>query len=178
MNEKNKAVRIDSWGFEGNLAGHRGGMPLVGLFLIVLGLFLAAGQVFQDAQIGVSAFFLAVGAVMIVTGVRDRSDLALYAGVFVAALALSDLLSGIGAIHGNGWGTLFVGAPVTFIALMRSSGRRFGWALGIGLLLMLWGGTDVAASYVDFPTDRLVGPILIVLLGIYIVTRNRSGRRI
>jgi hypothetical protein len=178
MNDKNKAVRIDSWGFEGNLAGHRGGMPLMGLFLIVLGLFLAAGQVFQDAAIGVSAFFVAVGVVMIAIGVRDRSDLALYAGVFVTALATSDLLSGAGVIHGQGWGTLFLGVAVTFIALIRSSGRRFGWALAIGLLLMLWGGTDVAASYVNFPTDKLVGPALIVLLGIYIVTRNRSGRRI
>jgi hypothetical protein len=41
-------------------------------------------------------------------------------------------------------------------------------------LLALWGASDVAASNGNFPTDRLVGPLLIVLLGLYIVTRNRK----
>ena len=176
MNDKNKAVRIDSWGFEGNLAGHRGGLPLIGMFLIVLGLFLAAGSLFKEAQVGASAFFLAVGVIMVVAGLRDRSDLALYAGVFVTALALSDLLSGTNLIHGEGWGTLFLGAGLVFIALVRSPGRRLSWALGIGLLLAVWGGTQVAAGYMNFATDRVVGPILIVLLGVYIVTRSRGSR--
>jgi hypothetical protein len=179
MNDKSehgKAVRIDGWGFEGNLAGHRGGLPLIGLFLIVLGLFLAAGQLFKEAQVGASAFFLAVGIVMVVAGVRDRSDLALYAGVFVTALALSDLFTGMGLIHGQGWGTLFLGLGLVFIALVRSTGSRIGWALGIGLLLALWGGSEVAAANLNFAADRLIGPLLIVFLGIYIVTRNRGAR--
>jgi hypothetical protein len=108
---------------------------------------------------------------------RDRSDLVLYAGVFISALALSDLLSSMGVIHGSGWGTLFLGLGVMAIALVRSSaGRRWGWALGIGGLLALWGGSDVAASNLNFPTDRLIGPLLIVLLGLYIVTRHRGAR--
>jgi hypothetical protein len=108
-------------------------------------------------------------------GFRDRSDLALWAGVIVSALALSDLLSSMGLIHGSGWGTMFLGLGVIAIALVRSSGgKRLGWTLGIGALLALWGASDVAASNVNFPTDRLVGPLLIVLLGLYIVTRNRK----
>lgn len=172
-----KAVRVDSWGFEGSWGGRGGGLPLLGIFLVVLGLLLAAGQLFREAQIGASAFFLAIGVILVITGVRDRSDLALYAGVFLSALALSDLLSGAGVIHGQGWGTLFLGLGVMAIALIRSTaGRRWGWALGLGGLLALWGGSEVAAANTNFAADRLIGPLLIVFLGIYIITRNRRAR--
>ncbi len=172
--EPPKAVRVDSWGFEGSWGGHGGRVPLAGIFLIVLGLVLAAGQLFREAQVGASAFFLAVGLVLVFAGVKDRSDLALYAGVFVTALALSDLLSGAGLIHGQGWGTLFLGVGVMAIALIRSTaGRRWGWTLGLGGLLALWGGAEVAAANTNVATDRLIGPLMIVLLGIYIVSRNR-----
>jgi hypothetical protein len=169
-----KAVRVDSWGFEGSWGTRGRGIPVAGIFLIVLGLLLAAGQLFPEAQIGASAFFLAIGLILVVTGIRDRSDLALYAGVFMSALALSDLLSGANLIHGQGWGTMFLGLGVMAIALIRSTaGRRWGWALGLGGLLALWGGSEVAAANSNIAADRLVGPMLIVLLGLYIVTRNR-----
>jgi len=172
-----KAVRVEGWSFEGSWPGNRSGVPLVGIFLIVLGLFLAAGRLFQEVRLGASAFFLTVGVILVFLGIRDRSDLALYAGAFVTALALSDLLSSGGLIHGSGWGTMFLGIGVMAIALIRSTaGRRWGWALGIGALLVLWGGSDVAASNLNFPTDRLIGPLLIVLLGLYVVTRNRAPR--
>ena len=175
--EPPKAVRVDSWGFEGSWSGRGSGVPLVGIFLIVLGLLLAAGQLFQQLQIGASAFFLAVGLILVFTGIRDRSDLALYAGAFISALALSDLLGGAGVIHGQGWGMLFLGLGVMAIALVRSTaGRRWGWTLGAGGLLALWGGAEVAAANTNIATDRLIGPLLIVLLGIYIVARNRRGR--
>jgi hypothetical protein len=117
--------------------------------------------------------------VLLLVGIRDRSDLALYAGVFVTALALSDLLSSLSLIRGSGWGTLFLGIGVMAIALIRSSsGRRWSWTLGFGALLAPWGGGDVAASNIaGLPADRLIGPLLIVLLGLYIVTRNRTRRR-
>jgi hypothetical protein len=177
MNEQDqpRAVRVDGWSLDGSLPARRPRLPLIGLFLIVLGLVLAASQLFTEAQLGASGFFLAVGLILVIVGLRDRSDLALYVGVFVTALALSDFLSSLNLIHGSGWGTLFLGLGVMAIALVRStSGRRWGWALGIGCLLALWGASDVAASNLNFPTDRLVGPLLIVLLGLYIVTRHRS----
>jgi hypothetical protein len=169
-----KAVRVDGWSLDGSWSGSRSGISILGIFLIVLGIFLGAGQLFHEAQTGASAFFLAVGLVLVFVGIRDRSDLALYAGVFVTALALSDLLSSLALIHGSGWSTLFLGLGVIAIALIRSSaGRRWSWTLGLGGLLALWGGADVAASNLNFPTDRLIGPMLIVLLGIYVVTRSR-----
>jgi hypothetical protein len=178
--QPNKAVRIDAWGFEGSWGGTRRGrrVPLLGLFLVALGLFLAAGEFFAVAQIGVSAFFLVVGVLLVLIGLRDRSDLALYVGVFIAALALSDLLSGIGLIHGPGWGTFFLGVGVVGLALVRSrTGRSWGRAVIVGALLALWGGSQVATSYLSLDLDRLVVPVLIVLLGLYII-RMRGGNRI
>jgi hypothetical protein len=177
--QPNKAVRIDAWGFEGSWGGTRRGgrVPLLGIFLIALGLFLAAGEFFREAQIGASAFFLVVGVLLVLTGLRDRSDLALYVGVFIAALALSDLLSGVGVIHGYGWGTFFLGVGVIGLALIRSrTGRSWGRAVIVGALLALWGGSQVATSYLSLDLDRLVGPVLIVLLGLYII-RRRVGNR-
>jgi hypothetical protein len=168
-----KAVRIDSWTFDGSIPSRRSGAPLLGIFLIVFGLLLAAGQLFTWAQQGTAAFFIAIGVALVVMGLRDRSDLALYAGVFIAAIALSDLLSGAGVIHGEGWGTLLVGAGLLVAALLRSSpGHRIGWTIGLGLLLLLWGASQVVATNADLPADRLIGPLLIVLLGVYIVGRR------
>lgn len=176
LEEPPKAVRIDSWGFEGRWGASRRGrsLPLFGMFLIVLGLLLAGGQLFPQVQITMSAFFLAVGIILVLVGIRDRSDLALYAGVFVGALALSDLLSSSGVIQGSGWGKLFLGLGLVAIALVRSAaGRRLGWALVLGGLLALWGGSEVASANLSFSADPLVGPLLIVLLGVYIVSRSR-----
>ncbi len=174
-----KAVRIDSWGFDASWPRSRPGVPILGLFLIVLGLLLVVGQLSSQAQIGASAFFLAVAVVLVVIGVRRHSGLALYAGVFILALTASDLLHSLGYVQGAGWGTLFLGLGVMAIALLRSApGRRIGWALGIGALLALWGGSEVAASYANISTDGLIGPLLIVLLGVYVLTRGWShGRR-
>ena len=178
--QPNKAVRIDAWGFEGGWGGTQRGrrVPLLGLFLIALGLFLAAGEFFSAAQIGVSAFFLVVGVLLVLTGLRDRSDLALYVGVFIAALSLSDLLTGIGLIQGHGWGTFFLGVGVVGLALIRSrTGRSWGRAAIVGALVALWGGSQVATSYLSLDLDRLVVPVLIVLLGLYII-RMRGGNRV
>ena len=178
--QPNKAVRIDQWGFQGSWGGTQTGRrtPLLGIFLMVLGLLLVAGQLFPQAQIGASAFFLVVGALLVLTGLRDRSNLALYVGVFIVALSLSDLLSGVGLIHGHGWGTFFLGVGVVGLALIRSrTGRSWGWAVIVGALLALWGGIGIVTSYLSLDLDQLVVPVLIVLLGLYII-RMRGGSRV
>jgi hypothetical protein len=170
-----KVIRVNGWDFDSALPARRSRVAVAGIFLICLGVLLGAGQLFPDARIGASAFFLAVGVALVAIGIRDHSNLSLYAGAFIAAIALSNMLTGMGRIDGPGWGTLFLGIAVTVIALFRSTaGRRLGWALGIGLLLVLWGGGEVVAASLQFPADRLVGPLLIVLLGLYIVGRSKG----
>jgi hypothetical protein len=171
-----KAIRIDSWGFE---TGPRGGngVPLIGIFLIVFGLLLVAGQIFTVAAISASALFLALGVVLILKGVRDGVvGAALFIGIFVAGIALSDLLSapGVGIIHGGGWGLLFVGIGLLAAVPLRA-GRHRGWVapLIVGALFCVLGGSEIVTSYLNLDLERLVGPALLVLLGIWLVTRNR-----
>ena len=177
MNDKNqppKAVRIDNWGFETGMPGGRRSVSLFGIFLIVFGLLLAAGQLFTGAQLGASALFLALGIFLLLVWLRDHSVSALYLGVLVTTLALSNLLSSAGVIHGNGWGALFLGIGVLWIALMRiRSGKGWVGVTILGALLCLWGGSGVATSYLNLDADRLFGPLLLVLLGVWILSRSR-----
>jgi hypothetical protein len=180
MNDTNqppKAVRINSWGFETDTSGGRRRIPLFGVFLILFGVLLAAGQLFKVAQLGASALFLALGIVLLFVWVRDHSDAALYIGLVVTALALGDLLTGAGVVKGSGWGALFLGVGLLAIAPIRArTGRSWGWPVVLGGLLCLWGGGDVATSYTSVDGGRLVGPALLVLLGIWILSRNQRWR--
>jgi hypothetical protein len=178
-NEPPKVVRINSWGFEDPVPEKpRSLVTIAGIVLIVIGVVIGAGQVFPEARLGASAFFLAIGLVLVYLGLRDHRDLSLYAGLFVASLALANLLSGAGRIHGPGWGTLFFGVGLVVVALLRSSsGKRLRLSLVIGLLLAVWGGSEVAASNLNFPADQLIVPGLMVALGIYILARTAGRRR-
>jgi hypothetical protein len=67
---------------------------------------------------------------------------------------------------------------VVGLALIRSrTGRSWGRAVIVGALVALWGGSQVATSYLSLDLDRLVVPVLIVLLGLYII-RMRGGNRV
>jgi hypothetical protein len=166
-------IASNGWSFEGSWGSRRGGVPLLGLFLIVFGLLLVAGEFVSLAEYGTAAFLLAIGVVLIVSGIRDKSDLSLYGGVFMAALAVASFLSAAGLIHGDGWGTLFVGIGFMGVSIWRPArGIRIGWAFILGAVLALWGGLQVAESSFSFPTGRLIGPVLIILLGLWIVSRR------
>jgi hypothetical protein len=150
---------------------------MFGIFLIIFGLLLVAGTLFQAAQVGSSALFLALGIVLLLVWLRDRSQAALFVGVFVTALALSDLLTGLQVVEGSGWGTLFLGIGALFVALVRAQARRsWAWAVIVGGLLCLWGGSEVASTYGGWDYGRLVGPVVLILLGVWIVTNTRSWR--
>jgi hypothetical protein len=170
-NDRSRAVRIDSFGFEIDEPPRR--VSMFGVFLILFGMLLVAGTVFKAAQLGANALFLALGLVLLLVWIRDHSQSALIFGVIVTALALSDLLTGVGALKGDGWGTTFLGIGAFFVALVRArSGKSWGWAVVIGALLLLWGGSLVAASYTNFDLGRLVFPLLVVVFGVWLVTRR------
>jgi hypothetical protein len=175
--DSGRVVRIDPWGNPVEPPPGRRGFPLFGIFLIVLGVLLAAGQFFGVAAVGASAFFLALGVILLASGIRDHSDLALYAGLFVSSNAVAGLLTGLGVAHGSGWGTLLFGVSLIALALLRTrTGRRPMATLVFGALFVLWGGLGVAADNLNVGLDRFIGPALIVLLGLWLVTRSRRAR--
>jgi hypothetical protein len=172
-NDRPNAVRIDSFGFE--IDQPRRGFSMLGLFLIVFGLLLAAGSLFQAAQLGANALFLALGLVLLLVWLRDHSETALVLGLIVTALAMSDLLTGIGVLKGDGWGTTFLGIGALLLAFIRArTGKSWAWAVILGGLLLLWGGSEVVATYSNVSLGRLVGPLLLVLIGLWLITRRHD----
>jgi hypothetical protein len=157
----------------------RSRFSLFGIFLIVFGLLLAAGELTRQADVVSSAFFFAVGVVLVAAGARERSDLLLYAGVLVTGLALAGLITApsVNIVHGEGWGSLFVGIGVAAVAGLRWLSSRKGMlAFALGLLLAFWGGSEVLQTYSSFPANGLIGPIVLVLIGLYVVTRRARIR--
>jgi hypothetical protein len=164
------------WGIEEG-GGQSRNFPLLGLFLIVLGVLMAAGEFFAVAAIGAATFFLAIGIMLLLYWNRERSTLALYAGIFLTALSAADLLLALRLISGPGWAPLFLGVGILALVPIRArAGQGWGAAALLGGLLTFWGGSDVLTSYLNFPLDRYVGPLLLVLLGIYLVGRAVRGR--
>jgi hypothetical protein len=175
MSDKNdppRAVRIDSWGFETGPSRRGNNVPAFGIFLIVFGLLLGAGQLFNVAALGASALLLALGVVLIYIGLRDNSDLALFAGILFIALAVSDMATTLNLVNGSGWGRLLFGLGLLVVSPFRAhAGKGWGWPLVLGVLFASWGAVDVATSYLNFDYGRLLGPALLVLLGIWLVGR-------
>lgn len=170
---RQRAVRIDNWGFSAEWEERRRGVPMLGLFLIVLGAVWGLGELVPQAHIGTSAFFLGVGIVFLVVWVKDHNHAALYLGVLLTALALSSVLSEAGQISGPGWGTLFLGVGLLWIAAMRAArGAGRGWQLLVGGAFTIWGAGEIAAHYLRVNTDGLGWPILLILLGLFIIGRT------
>ncbi len=170
---QHRAVRIDNWGFSAEWQERKRGVPILGLFLVVLGLVLALGDLVPSFNIGTSAFFLGIGIIFLVVWARDHNHAALYAGLLLTAINLSSVLSDAGAIRGPGWGTLFLGLGLLWVAVVRAArGGGRGWQLLVGGALLIWGGGEVAAFYLKLSTDNLGWPLALVLLGVFIISRT------
>jgi hypothetical protein len=170
---RQRVVRIDNWDFNAEWEERKRGVPILGLFLVVLGVVLALGDLVPQVHIGASAFFLGIGIIFILVWARDHNHAALYAGVLLTALNLASLLSESGAIQGPGWGMLFLGLGLIWVAAVRAArGGGRGWQLLLGGALAIWGGGEIAAYYLALKTDNLGWPILLVLLGVFIISRT------
>ena len=101
-----------------------------------------------------------------------RGTAALYVGAFLTAAALPGTLKGLGYEVGPGWGTLFFGVALLFIALVRASSRGgWGWQAIGGAALVLLASSEIAVPEVG----NLVLPALLVVLGVLLLVRG--GRR-
>jgi hypothetical protein len=73
---------------------------------------------------------------------------------------------------GNGFGTLCYGIALLFIGGVRMTrGGGVGWQALIGVLLVALGGSEMALP----EAATLVLPLLLVVFGLILLTRDRSG---
>jgi hypothetical protein len=155
-------------------------LPLIGVFLIILGAVLILGQVFPGVRFAGSGLVVAVGIVMIALWATRRVGVVgLYAGMILTALSLPNLLRDLGVIAGgNGWGTLFLGLGFIAIALLRASNRGgTGWQLIVGGVLAALGAIQVFGRELlpSASLDGLLWPLLILVAGVWLISRSRAG---
>ena len=148
----------------------RPGLPWIGVFLVVFGaLLIVQYSLPQYRSLGNTAVLAAGLAFLLVWAIR-RGTIALYFGAFLTAAALPGTLRGLGFDIGPGWGTLFFGIALLFIALVRAT-RNGGWgwqAIG-GAVLVLLASSEIAVPDVS----NLVVPALLVVLGVILLARGR-----
>src|SRR5512142_2971532 len=157
-----KAVRInDDWEWQAEWRGRRRpNIPLFGIFLILLGVFLILDEYVALAQVAGSVFFLCLGIVLLFVWLRDGNHAALYLGAIIVALSLASLLTETDVVRGDGWGTLFLGVAAVIVALTRAArGGGWGWQIVIAVPLLLLGGAEVGSTYSNADLNGLAVPI-------------------
>jgi hypothetical protein len=148
----------------------RPGLPWIGVFLVVFGALLIIQNVLPDYQNLGNTSVLAAGLAFLLVWALRRGTVPLYLGAFLTAAAIPGTLRGLGFELGSGWGTLFFGVALLFIALVRAT-RNGGWGwqaiVGAGLILL-------ASSEITIPqVSNLVVPALLVVFGLILLLRGR-----
>jgi hypothetical protein len=152
----------------------RRGFPWLGLFLVALGAALVVAQ----GGLGVSTSHALALFVGLVFWLAFAFGWAAWAGLPAALLTgwgLARVLQDLGYISGSGWTGLLLGAGflgVYLVALARHGGRQ-GWALWIGLALVLLGAAQVALREIPGlpPLDAYVLPAILIVIGAFLVVR-------
>jgi hypothetical protein len=164
-------VRVYDWRW-GNDEQRRPGLPWIGIFLLVFGGFLLLEQALPEYRRLGDVALLAAGVASLVVWVLRRSTIALYAGVFLTALALPGTIEGLqGSDLGPGWGTFFFGLAFMVVAGVRFwRGGGVGWQALYGGILLLIGGSQIAKP----DLAAVAWPILLVLIGAFLLIRGRG----
>jgi hypothetical protein len=149
-------------------------LPWIGIFLVIAGALLLVDRLAAQYLVASNLIVLAAGLSSLIVWLLRRGTFWLYAGAFLTASAIPGLVKSLGSDLGPGFGTLCYGIALLFVALVRATrGGGVGWQALIGVLLVLLGGSQLA-----FPdAAELVLPILLVVFGLVLLTRDRSSWR-
>jgi len=166
-------VRVYGWQW-GPDEQRRPGLPWIGIFLVVVGGLLILQNSLPDYRNLGNVVVLAAGLAFLVAWAIRRGTAALYLGAFLTAASLPGTIEGAtGNDLGSGWGTLFFGVALLFVALVRAAGRGgWGWQAIGGAALVLLASTEIAIPEVG----NLVLPALLVVLGVLLLLRGGRTR--
>ncbi|HXG26862.1 MAG TPA: hypothetical protein VNL94_08445 [Candidatus Binatia bacterium] len=164
-------VRSYSWAW-GREEDRQPQLPWIGIFLVVLGGLLLLDRALPEYVSLGNLLVLAAGLAFFILWLLRRSIFALYAGAFLMASAVPNLIESFLGREIDGLGTLCFGIAFLFVAVVRlSRGGGVGWQALIGVLMVALGGSQIAA-----PTMAdLVLPALLVVAGLVLLTRGRGG---
>jgi hypothetical protein len=165
---------IRSYGWEwGREEDRRPKLPWIGIFLVVYGALLLIDRLGPQFLVASNLLVLAAGLAFLIVWLLRRGTFPLYAGAFLTASAVPGLVEAAMRTElGPGFGTLCYGVALLFIALVRMTrGGGVGWQALIGVLLVVLGGSQLALP----DAVSLVLPVLLVVFGVVLLTRDRSG---
>jgi hypothetical protein len=172
-------VYVRSWGW--SRQDPRPGLPWIGLVLVLFGGLLLLGELVPGLHVAGSAFGVAAGVAFLLAWATNNGRWGLYPGIFVLALSLPRFLIDLGLIQdAPGWSTLFLGVGLLVVAIARwRATAAIGWQGVIGAILTLGGGADLISALVPgAPSlDALIGPVILLSLGVLIIARSQQPRR-
>jgi hypothetical protein len=163
-----RVIRIyesGEWSYE-----HRPNVPVLGVFLLALGVILLVDQVAPGAvDLATSGLGVAIGAAFLASW--WRGGWGLYPGILLVALALPGLLIGLGIVpERDGYTTFLLGSGLLLVGLVRVRDRGgFGWQGFLGLILALFGAASIAGRP---DIGGLVWAALLIALGAVILLRR------
>jgi len=146
-------------------------LPWIGVFLVIAGVLLLVERLANQYLVPANLLVLAAGLSFLILWLLRRGTFSLYAGAFLTASSIPGLVEGIGYNSPSGLGTLCYGLAFLFIALVRlRRGGGIGWQAFLGGALALLGASELA-----LPTAAdLLLPVVLVILGIVLLTRQRA----
>ena len=167
-------VRVIGWEW-GREEDRRPRLPWIGVFLVVYGALLLVDRLAPQYLTASNLLVLAAGLAFLIVWLLRRGTFPLYAGAFLTASAVPGLVEGAtGQEFGQGFGTLCYGVALLFIGAVRMTrGGGVGWQALIGVLLVALGGSELALP----DAASLVLPVLLVVFGLVLLTRDRSNLR-
>jgi len=166
-------VHVYGWQW-GREEDRRPQLPWVGFFILIVGALLLVEKLASQYLVASNLVVLAAGLAFLIVWLLRRGTFALYAGAFLTASAMPGLFEGIGVFLGAGFGTLCYGIALLFIAVVRMTrGGGVGWQALIGILLVALGASQMAIP----SAAELVLPILLIVFGVLLLTRDRSTWR-
>ncbi len=155
-------VRSHGWNWS-EVGPRRGGLPWIGIFLVVFGALLLLRQFVPQLETAGSLLFLALGIAFLVSWGVNGGTPSLYAGALITALAAPDLLQAAGVRAGEGLGTFCLGVAFLAIAAVRAWSRNgIGWQAMLGLVLVLIGATQMAIP----DLSDILWPLLVLGAGV------------
>jgi hypothetical protein len=169
-------VRTWAWGRQ----DPRPGLPWIGLFLVLFGGLLLLEELVPSFHAAGSAVGVAAGLACLIAWTTNRGRWGLYPGILILSISLPSFLIDLGVIRdAPGWTTLFLGVGLLLVAIARWHSRGgIGWQGLVGGLLTLFGAADLIAALVPgAPSlDGLIGPILLLCLGLLVILRSSRPR--
>ena len=147
-------------------------IPILGIFLLLLGLALLVDQL---TPISLSAIFLGVLAgLFAAAAILWKARWAVTPTILLVALFVPDLLGDLGVLHGDGWTSVALAVGFGLIWLIgRSQGRRRRWPLLLAVFFGLLGVTQLSDQVPWLPDLDVFWPLLFIVVGLVIVLDAR-----